>query len=225
MKSSAKQLWSLILIGLLPLGMLHAQSGEDAFEEDEARSFYWGFSLGLEGGFLQGSENPSDTAMQRFTGANSLPGFGVSVGLSTSFRLSEKLSLKPALVLALLPTRIEFSRAQTAPESPLLYPFTAELPVHLVFGNPLETSKAAGFIGASGEFNIPSMEDGRFASTPFALRADAGLSIPVNLGLGESLLDVSYGINLTELVDGSAVYDQWWDRLYRHRIAVRLHLF
>lgn len=224
--------YNMIKIFLLGLGCLLVATSvtaqevtEDAYVTDEPRKVYWGFNLGLESGLLLGKASPTDTAMQRFTDASSLPGFGVSVGLSTSIRLSDRWSLKPAVIVSLLPTRIQYARANTGPETPLVYPFTTDIPVHLVLGNPLETNKVSAFAGPAVEFNIPSMEDGRHNTTAYLLRADAGVSIPVNLGLGDSVLDLIYGISLTDVIEGDAVYDQWWSGLQRHRFTVRLHLF
>ncbi len=219
-----KFIFSFFFLGLI-FSSLGQEVAEDAYSDDDPKIVYWGFSIGLESGLFFGKENPTDTARSRFTDAKGVPGFGVSAGLGVSIRLADKFSLKTGGTISILPTRVRYGRQNTSPENPMIYPLTAEIPVHFLFGNPFETKKGSVFIGPTMEFDIPAMETGRFSNEIFILRGDAGLTLPVNIGMGEALLDIVYGISLTPILQGTNVYDQWWDNSGRHRLALRLNLY
>lgn len=224
MSFGLKFIFSFFFLGLI-FSSLAQEVAEDAYSEDEPKVVHWGFSIGLESGLFFGKENPSDTANSRFTDAKGIPGFGVSAGLGVSIRLTDKFSVKTGGTVSILPTRVRYGRLNTSPENPLIYPLTAEVPLHFVFGNPLESKKGSVFVGPTMELDIPAMETGRFSNEPFILRGDAGITLPVNIGMGKALLDIVYGISLTPLLQGTNVYDQWWDNSGRHRLALRLNLY
>lgn len=212
----------ILAIGISSFGQ---EVPEDAYVEESPRMVHWGFSIGLESGLFFGKENPTDTALSRFTDAKSLPAFGVSAGLGVSIRLAEKFSLKTGATISMLSTRVRYGRAGMGPETPMIFPLSAELPIHFVFGNPLETKKGSVFAGPTLEVDVPALESGRFSNEAYFLRGDVGITIPVNIGMGDALLDIMYGISLTPLLQGTNVYDQWWDSSGRHRLAVRLNLY
>jgi len=224
MSIALKTVFSVFFLGLFFSGFTQ-EAAEDAYSEEDAKIIHWGFSVGLESGLFFGKENPTDTSRSRFTDAKAIPGFGVSAGLGVSIRLADKFSLKTGATLSILPTRVRYGRMNTSPENPLIFPFTAEVPVHFLFGNPLETKKGSVFVGPTLEFNIPAIETGRFSNESFFLRGDVGFTVPVNIGMGEALLDIVYGISVTPLLQGNSVYDQWWDSSGRHRFALRLNLY
>lgn len=198
---------------------------EASYVEEPLPTFYWGFVMGIEGGIFSGSETPSDTVLTKYDQTAALPGWGASVGVSAEFIMNKKWSFRPQAMLSILTTRIRYEQIGFKDETHMIYPMTADLVGHFVFNNPTQTKHLGAHFGPAVEFNLPVLDSPRQTSTVASLRADAGLSIPLNLGKGDFLLDVSYGYSLTDMISGETLLDQWWGNNGRHRLGVRLHIY
>ncbi|WP_306639535.1 hypothetical protein [Sanyastnella coralliicola] len=215
----------LITCSLLLLGVCLWAQEDDAYEEEEgAKGMYWGFTLSVETGILSGEENPTFQTRDVFKEVETTPGFGVSAGLSTYIPLSSFLALRPQAVISIIPTQMRYDRVGFEREFKFFYPLTADIPIHLMINNPLQSEKLGGFVGGAIEFNIPGMESADPTGTEYNLRIDGGLTLPLNLGHGNYLLDFFYGYSPSNLIGGDTVYDLWWRSVTRYRTGVRLHL-
>lgn len=214
------KIFFLLLIAL----PFRAVAQEDNSTEED-RNTHWGFVFGLEGAILDGSTAQLDSANMAFKNVEVLPGFGVSGGMSSMFYLSDKFSLRPQVMISIIPTKLRYDRIGFEKEYHLVYTLTADIPVHLVYNSPLATGKPGGYLGGAMEIRLPGMDSSKPVNTAYALRGDLGLTLPVDLGIGHYLLDICYSYSLTDLIEGTSEYDIYWSNLHRHRFGLRLHFY
>ena len=148
------------ILFVLTLVTAYIFAQEDAYE-GEPTSIYWGWEVGIESGLMFGKVSPNETAAAQYASVDENIGFGVSAGLSASFSLSEKMALRPQLMVTILPTSITYNNFDIRSETHEVYPLTFDIPVHLILNNPLETNKIGLIIGPAVEFKIPALETGR----------------------------------------------------------------
>lgn len=213
----------LVMLFVLCAKAQDEDTGPDYTEQ--AKDFQWGFVAGLESGLFTGASTPTEASLAKYEHAFGRMGYGASVGASLQWRLNARWAFRPQAMLSVLTTRVRYEQYGFRHETHMIYPLTADILAHIIVNNPTESRRLGAHFGPAIEFNIPSLDSPRQTSTPFSLRADAGLSIPVNLGIGTFLLDVSYGYSLTDMISGETLLDQWWGNNGRHRLGVRLHLY
>lgn len=191
----------------------------------QAPDFQWGFLIGLETGLFTGAEMPTEASLAKYENAFGRFGYGASLGMSMQRRINARWAFRPQALLSILTTRVKYEQYGFRHETHMIYPLTADILTHVIFNNPTETGRLGAHFGPAVEFNIPALDSPRQTSAPLSLRTDAGLSIPLNLGMGTFLLDISYGYSITDMISGSTLLDQWWGSNGRHRLGVRLHLY
>lgn len=198
---------------------------EDAYE-GEPTSIHWGWVVGIESGLMFGSDSPNEAAALQYSSVDENIGFGVSAGLSASFSLSDKLALRPQLMVTILPTSITYNNFNIRAETHEVYPLTCDIPVHLILNNPLETNKIGLIIGPAVEFKIPALETGRPNASNAMLRGDIGIALPKVWGKSQTLIELVYGISVTNILSPTDdVWDNWYGNAGRHRLGFRLNFF
>ncbi len=211
--------------GVLLLSTLVLSAQEDAYEGDPS-TIYWGWEVGIESGLMFGSASPSPEALAKFEDVKGNFGIGVSAGFSASFPISQSLALRPQLLLSILPTTITYDYLDFREETHDVYPLTCDIPIHLAINNPMETRKLGLLVGPAVEFRIPALESGRPKASTAALRADIGVALPKLWGKSDVLIDLVYGITVTNmLAGGDSVFDNWYGNAGRHRLGLRMNFY
>lgn len=213
------------ILFILTLATAYSFAQEDAYE-GEPTSIYWGWEVGIESGLMFGKVSPNEAAAAQYASVDENIGFGVSAGLSASFSLSEKLALRPQLMVTILPTSITYNNFDIRSETHEVYPLTCDIPVHLILNNPLETKKIGLIIGPAVEFKIPALETGRPNASNAMLRGDIGIALPKMWGKSQTLIELVYGASITNILSPTDdVWDNWYGNAGRHRIGFRLNFF
>lgn len=184
-------------------------------------------TLGFVGGFDVGMLNDAgiNLADNRFSSVEYDPGIGGSLGISTYFFVSENFGIRPQAMVAVVPTQFRYFYPNGRWETFFIYPVVLDVPVHFMIRNPLYTKKVGFFVGPAIEALMPVSNISKPGMVDYIFRADAGLSIPVDLGIGNYLVDVGYGITLDNLLEGDSDYETAFARVYRQRFYVRLNLY
>jgi|GEM_PF-2385340 len=215
----------ILSTGLLICSALSLLAQEDAYEGDPT-TIYWGWEVGIESGLIFGSASPNAEAAAKFNDVKGNIGVGVSAGFSASFPLSEKLALRPQILLTILPTTVTYDFANFKEATHEIYPLTCDIPIHLAINNPLQTRKMGLLIGPAIEFRIPALESGRPKASTAVLRADIGIALPKLWGKSDILIELVYGATVTNmLTGGDDVFDSWYENVGRHRLGLRMNFY
>ena len=213
----------LLFISLLSTTTLFAQVDSVFVTEYGLKKEVLGFTGGFEFGMLGAtSEDLSGTPFQSI---EKDAGVGLSLGVTTHFFISEGLAIRPQASIAVLRNKFRYFYPNGRYETYFVYPFSGDIAAHLMIRNPLYTKRVGFFIGPAAEFLIPVANTTRPAVSEYLFRGDAGISIPVDLGIGNYLLDVGYSLTLNDMLIGETIYETPLTQVYRQRVYIRVSIY
>lgn len=185
----------------------------------------WGFTTGLDVGWMGGKENPSDTAAMRFSGVHNPSSLGVNAGVTMSYMMNKFVTIRPSFNLCFMPTHMNYSdHGPGSPERVQVSQLSTDFSLHLIAGNPLVTKKPSGFIGGSAEIVLDVVSTQRVNQEMLIGRIDFGIIVPTQIGNSTVLIDVFFGQTLTPHFGNETPYEQWWENAIRQRVGVRMHI-
>lgn len=213
----------LLLISLLSTATLFGQVDSVFVAEYGLKKEVLGFVGGLEFGML--GATGEDLSGTPFQSIEKDAGVGLSLGVTTHFFISEGLALRPQASISVLRNKFRYFYPNGRYETYFVYPFSGDIAAHLMIRNPLYKKRLGFFIGPAAEFLIPVANTSRPAVSEYLLRGDAGISIPVDLGIGHYLLDLGYSVTLNDMLIGETIYESPLTQVYRQRVYVRVSIY
>lgn len=219
------------LLALLPLAAMTQEiSVGEGYVNDTSKTrtsaIRPGFYLGLEGGRMRGTANPSQALLAEYEAVTAPWAIGASAAIGMQVPLSKLLQLRGVFGLTLLPTQIKYD--EIGPGTPLTVQFmylSGDVGAQVHIGHFYRERTVNLILGGYAEINAFPEVTSRVNPAHVLPRVELGLSCPMRVGESVSRVEILVSHTLQDALGDDTEFERWWNTASRIRVSARIYLF